>query len=98
MGNINLYRIDSDKFEECLRNLDKGNFQKINTKTISKSKNGQGHEFEITLYVEEPRKTDEEISWSWVLNEFKEHPFHVVKAPKGILLIEEIEEDSGHMT
>lgn len=93
MGSINLYRIDSDKLEGCLGNLDRGNFQKINTKTISKSKNGQEHEFGVTLYVEGPKQTDEEISWSWILNEFDKNPFYIVKAPKGILLIEEIEEE-----
>lgn len=94
MGSINLYKIDSNKVQTCLHDLTSSKLQRKKTLTIKKKNNGKIiREFGATLYVEAPHQSDECISWNWLLKQFDEQPFFSFKAPKAILLIEEITEN-----
>ena len=93
MANINLYRIDPNKFQTCLQDLSSSSLQRKQTIFKTKNVNNTNHEFGATLYLEEPHQSDEALSWNWLLNEFDEQPFYAFKSPKAVLLIEEIDEN-----
>lgn len=89
MATINLYRIDSEKVQLCLQDLSASTLQAKDTIIKTKTYKGTEYDFGVTLYLEAPHQSDTGISWNWVLNEFREQPFQIFKAPKAVLLIEE---------
>ncbi len=89
MAIINLYKIESNKTELFLQEIENGDLELKNSITIEKEKNkGEVYLFDAILYVEEPHETEDGISWNWLLQEFDEKTYTVHKAPKAVLLIE----------
>ena len=63
MANINLQRIDPNKFQTCLQDLSSSSLQRKQTIFKTKNVNNTNHEFGATLYLEEPHQSDEALSW-----------------------------------
>ncbi len=89
MATINLYRIDSEKKHLCLRDLSNSSLELKNTISKTVISNDLEYDFAVTLYLESPYQSDEEISWNWILSEYNEPLFQAFRAPKAVLLIEE---------
>lgn len=88
MGNINLYRIDDEKKELCLKDLKETKLENKAGLSFEKVYNKITYNFRTTLYVEVSEQADKSISWNWILQEFKQEPVYTSKAPKAVLLIE----------
>lgn len=89
MGNINLYKIDDTKIQQCLDDLNASNLEEKATLRVEKVHNEVQHYFDTTLYLETPHQSSEQISWNWILHEFKQDLYYTFKAPKAVLLINE---------
>lgn len=90
MASINLYKIDLNKVQLCLQDLAASRLALKNTLEFIKIIDGVEYNFGATLYLEGPYQGDDGISWNWLLNEFQEPTYQVIRAPKAVLLIEEI--------
>lgn len=89
MASINLYKIDANKAQMCLKDLAASNMNLKATRLFTREVEEKEYEFGVTLYLEQPFQSDEGISWNWLLKEFDKEPFNAYKSPKAILLIEE---------
>ena len=88
MGQINLYRIDPQKQQELIRELNK-KLNRRNTVFISRQISEDiSIEFGLTLFksADVPRTSD--LGWSWVLEAFGIESEQVVSNPKAVILIE----------
>ena len=94
MASINLYKIDSNKIDDFLQDIKNSDFVKKTTTLLTEDVEGEKYEFEPILYIETPKQSNKEISWNWLLNEFDEPSINVYKAPKAILVIGEIRDES----
>lgn len=89
MASINLYKIDPNKVQLCLQDLEASGMELKNTLEFTKDVGGVEYSFGTTLYLQEPHQGDDGISWNWLLNQFQEPTYLTFKAPKAVLLIEE---------
>jgi|GEM_PF-290105 len=89
MASINLYKIDPNKVELCLRDLEVSRLALKNTLQFARSIDRVEHNFIATLYLEEPFQSHDSISWNWLLDAFQEPTYQAFKAPKAVLLIKE---------
>lgn len=74
MACINLYKIDSNKIDEFLHDLEVCNFSSEKEKSYIKTINEEDYEFESKLFLDRPSKSETELSWGWLLDEFEEPP------------------------
>ena len=84
MGQINLYRIDPQKQQELIRELNK-KLNRRNTVFISRQISEDiSIEFGLTLFksADVPRTSD--LGWSWVLEAFGIESEQVVSNPKAV--------------
>lgn len=86
MACINLYKMNFNKVDDFLDDLKSSNYLAKPNKKIDKDT----CEFKFTLYLCEAKKSNDEISWNWLLNEFDESPLYVYKSPRAILFIEKV--------
>lgn len=83
MSNINLYKIDSRKKEEFLRNLNEKYDNENNVEVTSKCKYG------ISVYIDGKDKTKSDPDWLWVLSNPK--PFLNQPASLKVVIVIECE-------
>lgn len=88
MAEVNIYKIDNDKYASFLDDI-ANNYEEKGTKSIECTLNGDDLvEFDLTLYYD-PNETEERIKWQWVLDSFDTDLAAVTKSnPRGIIFIE----------
>jgi len=89
MASINLYKIEPSKVKLCLQKINGSRLSQRKNINLKKRVDKRDYNFDVALYLEEPQKSNDDISWSWLLNEFQESTYKVIKAPKAVLFIEE---------
>lgn len=86
MGAFNIYKIDNDKMQEFLQELNR-QMQCIDSQNIIRRFNDDETLFGFTLYYtcrEEPNP----LSWNWLLTAFNHGEEQTFSSPKAVLLLE----------
>ena len=85
MASINLYRVDEDKKDLLIQELN-SRMTPVKTKFIQSSINNS--ELGCTLYTSEQNKKQSDLSWKWLLDEFETTTVKLDARPKAVLLVE----------
>ncbi|NLK11101.1 MAG: TIGR04141 family sporadically distributed protein [Staphylococcus equorum] len=89
MGQINIYKIDSNKEQAFYQNM-VGKLELVRILEVNKIVNDKKISFGMSLYLSQP--TEEKcINWNWVLKEFGIDEIKSLPNPKSILLIQKDE-------
>ena len=94
MASVNLYKIDSNKINDFLQDINNSDFERKTNPSLTEDVDGEKYEFKPSLYIVNPKQSNKEISWNWLLDEFDEPSINIYKAPKAILIIDEIRDES----
>lgn len=94
MASVNLYKIDSNKIKDFLQDINNSDFERKTNPSLTEDVDGEKYEFKPCLYIVNPKQSNKEISWNWLLDEFDEPSINIYKAPKAILIIDEIRDES----
>lgn len=88
MGQLNLYKIDSEKHENFITALE----EKYNTvgtiQTVERTVDQQEVQFELSFFIDEPNG-ENHVEWNWLLEFFGNNGVTSRSNPKGILVIKD---------
>lgn len=90
MGSVNLYKIETSKFQSFLDELSR-KMKIINTVMIPKNHNGQEVNFGLTLYISQT-SASKDLSWNWILTAFDAEHLQIFSNPSALLLVEQDED------
>lgn len=88
MGQLNLYRIDSEKHADFETALEEKYTAVGTTQTAVKMVAEQEARFELSFFIDEP-DGENYVEWNWLLNFFGNNGVTSRSNPKGILVIKE---------
>jgi len=91
MGQLNLYKIDTQKRESFESALEQKYLPIGDTQTVVRDVGNQQLSFDLSFYLDEPDQ-ENAVEWSWLLNQFGEEGVTSRSNPKGILVIKEGDE------
>lgn len=86
MGQVNIYRIDSNKKQVFYQSM-ASKLELVNTVEINKVLNDKKINFGMSLYISRPTE-EKDITWNWLLREFEVDEMRNLPNPKAVLLIE----------
>lgn len=86
MGQINIYKIDSNKKQVFYQTM-ASKLELIRTVEVNKVVNENEIIFGMSLYISQPTE-ERDINWSWLLREFEVDAIRSIPNPKSVLLIE----------
>lgn len=87
MGQLNLYKIEPNKQDSFLRELEKKKYELIGEpQTIIKNIHGVSNTFEVSFFLCIQTK-DNIVEWDWIVHYFMEYKVTSRSNPKGVLLI-----------
>lgn len=86
MGRFNLYKIDEDKNQLFIQEMNQ-KLERVHTLDIEKQVNGADTMFGLTLYISRPQH-DKELNWNWLLSAFQLNNQDITPSPKAVLIVE----------
>ncbi|MBU3197201.1 TIGR04141 family sporadically distributed protein [Clostridium algidicarnis] len=86
MGQINIYKIDSNKKQLFYQTM-ASKLELVRTVEVSKVINDNEINFGMSLYISQPTE-EKDINWNWLLREFGADAIRSLPNPKSVLLIE----------
>lgn len=88
LGSVNLYKIDNEKHQLFLRELER-KMENKGTRYVDRETECNGTvQYGFTLYISNPDET-KKISWNWVLQAFEQTPIEVRTMPKCVIVVED---------
>jgi uncharacterized protein (TIGR04141 family) len=86
MGQINIYKIDSNKKQVFYQTM-ASKLELVRTVEVNKVVNDNEISFGMSLYISQPTE-EKDINWNWLLREFGADIIRSLPNPKSVLLIE----------
>ncbi|MBY6843189.1 hypothetical protein HYH94_19715, partial [Clostridium botulinum] len=86
MGQINIYKIDSNKKQVFYQTM-ASKLELVRTVEVNKAVNDNEIIFGMSLYISQPTE-EKDINWNWLLREFEVDIIRKLPNPKSVLLIE----------
>lgn len=91
MGQLNLYKIDSQKYEEFESALAEKYVPVGTERTVSRIVDGREVQFELSFFIDVP-DGENSVEWNWLLHFFGDNGVTSRSNPKGVLVIKENDE------